>query len=200
MGCTGDDLDRLRCMQAGEGLFVQLDDAMISAADDKQCRGANLCEGFAREVRTASARDHCADPLGKLRRGEQGCGSAGAGSEQADRKASDCRRLHIEPLHGFDQPLREQLDVEDVGSVGLFFLGQQIEQERREIAVVRAFATARFRGLRWLDPLPCAKTINPFEFLTTLRVPAKPCGATTTSDDVTECGWIMAPRAFQQTS
>src|SRR5579871_7034439 len=78
-----------------------------------------------------------------------------------------------------------------------------VSRSNRNVAKLRsfrAFATARFRGLRWLDPLPCAKTINPFEFLTTLRVPAKPCGGTTTSDDVTECGWIMAPCAFEQTS
>ena len=69
-------------------------------------------------------------------------------------------RLRRQPAHGIGKPVRQQRNVEYVGAVGLLGGGQQIEQQRRDALIVQALATIRLRGLKRLEPLPCAKATS----------------------------------------
>ena len=58
MGRARHDLDRLRRRQARQCLLVELDDAVIKAADNQQGRRAHIVERRLRKVGAAATRYH----------------------------------------------------------------------------------------------------------------------------------------------
>src|SRR5262249_20389125 len=72
-----------RTAQSVEGFAIEIHDHTIVAADDEsggRAHGGQLVPG---QVRSPTARDDRADPVGLPRRGDQGGRSAGAGAEIA---------------------------------------------------------------------------------------------------------------------
>ncbi|WP_323139421.1 hypothetical protein [Streptomyces sp. NBC_01549] len=65
----------------------------------------------------------------------------------------------------------QQVGVEDVGPVDLFFLGEQVEQQGPSLVRFSPAATNRLRGLCRLLPLPCANTTTPIESSGTVNCP-----------------------------
>jgi hypothetical protein len=55
MTCARNDLQRLGTGQAKESLLIELDNAMIGAANDQQCRGMNPIEVSSRKIGAARA-------------------------------------------------------------------------------------------------------------------------------------------------
>ena len=126
VGCTGYDLDRLRCGQARKGLLVEFDHAVIKAADDQQSRCGHTLKRSTREIRPASAGDDRANTRAELCRGDQGCRRSRARSEQAKRQAGELR-IVVDPMNDIDKTSREQLDIEDIGAIALFVRREQVE-------------------------------------------------------------------------
>ena len=85
VGCAGYDLERLRCLQARKGLFVEFNHFEIEAADNKQGRRGHIVERRVRKIGAAATGHHGANPGPKLRRSDQCRRRSSAGSEQPQR-------------------------------------------------------------------------------------------------------------------
>ncbi len=136
MGGAGDDLQIATGVHQRLRLAIELDDGGVEATHDQQRGAFHPFQGVTRQVRTAAARDDCPDRLWRGRGGPQGSGRAGAGAEQALRQGCQgglCRR----PLAGLDQPPAEQLDVEAVGVGPVLLLGQEVEHQGGQAAVLQ---------------------------------------------------------------
>ena len=51
-----------------------------------------------------------------------------------------CRAIFLCPVHGLDDSLTQQIDVEHVALISGFAIGQQIEQERRQTSRVECLS------------------------------------------------------------
>ncbi len=147
----------------------------VLAADDQQRWRTDLREPWPGEIGATAARDHRRDPDAQLGGGEKRRAGAGARSEEAQRQVRDVR-LATDPERRLRDAFGEQGDVEDVAAVvGLV----RVSRSSRSVANPLAFsasATAMFRGLRRLEPLPCAKRMMPRGSDGTRRSPASPNG------------------------
>ncbi len=86
----------------------------------------------ARKIRSPATRNHRANAIteraGRDQRGSRAC----ARSEQSDRENDPTSGSSIDPAYRMHQPLAEQLDVEHIPPVVLFFGQQKVEQQRRD--------------------------------------------------------------------
>ena len=137
MSCASDDLYLFWPPQQGKRLFVELDHPDVGAPDNKQGGRTDHGDCITSKIRPTPAGDYGADPIGKPCRSNQRSRSAGAGTEQAARKVRNRRPLAIKPLHNLDETIGKQGDIEDIGPVGLFSWGQQVEQQGSEASVVQ---------------------------------------------------------------
>ena len=129
-----------------------------------------------------AARDHRGDLVAAVRRRPTRAAAAPVlAPKYADGQVAHVRTF-AEPLRRIDQSLAEQLDVEHVCPVLFLVAVRQVEEKPwRNHARFSARATARFRGLNLLLPLPCAKTTIPAGCVGPVRIPGRRTGPTTTS-------------------
>ena len=140
---------------ARERLLVEFDDAMVVSANEQECRGSDLLQRRAREVRPPATRNHSTYAIDEPRRRYESCRRASACTEKADRKHGS-RRVSIKPVHRADEPVSQKLNIEHIRPIGLFFNRQEIEQKRckslllegardRRVARTEAAGTAPMR-------------------------------------------------------
>ncbi len=116
----------------GEGLLIHLDHGEIIAAHNQKGGGCNARQERFSKVRAPPARNHSSDRARLAGGGLQGGSGSGAGAKVADEELTG-RRLDRQPMGGGKEPIREEIDVEDLASViGLGFV-EEINKERREL-------------------------------------------------------------------
>jgi len=138
VGCARNDRHRLFALKPCECLFIQLDNAVVCAADDQKRRGPNLIERLTSKVGATAARNDRTYPTFERCCSHNRCSSARARPKQADRKILR-GRLILDPIHGVDEPSRKQENIEYIGPIELFVRGQEIEQQCRHAASVQRF-------------------------------------------------------------
>ena len=106
------------------------------------------------KIGTPAARHDRADPVAELGCGHKSRRFPGAGTEQAEWEAVK-RRGPSEPPHDINEPLCQKCNIEDVGAIAFFLRSQQVEP-----CWFNASATATLRGVKRLEPLPCANTTS----------------------------------------
>ena len=86
MAGTRDNFQGFRSAQPGEGLLVEFDDDVISAADDQKRRRVYLIEDIPGKVRASAARDNRSDSITEPRRRDEGCRRSRARAEETEAK------------------------------------------------------------------------------------------------------------------
>ena len=200
------DLQFLRRVQLRKRLTVQIDDDAIQAADDQQCRRRHLFERRLGEVGTAAARHDGANEARTLRRRDQ----RGRGPRACAKEAKRKRRgwwLDLCPVERRDDPFPEQRSVEAKLCGPPTASSCSVKRSSSSVARCRCCndsATARFRALSRLLPLPCANTTNPCGSVGRLRSPfsATPARSSRTGRGVAVSAEIVMRTSgkFRQTS
>ena len=121
-------------------LLVQHQHRIVVAADDQHGRRRHFLERLPSKIGPPASGHDSTHQIGPPRRGHERGGGAGAGAEQPDRQMFQ-RGLCGGPLHGGDQPIGEQANVETQLPclvVEVFLLGgEQIHQQRRKVRLLQ---------------------------------------------------------------
>src|SRR5688500_15064506 len=135
MARAGHDDHLLFTTQARVCLPVELDHLRIEPADDKQGRRFHAWERFTSKIRTAAARDNCADLGTEIGCRYQCCAAAGARAEIPNPQLAR-GSLPLGPPRRVGKSLSEQSDVESkmAGPCVERFLvcREQVEEKRSE--------------------------------------------------------------------
>ncbi len=131
-----DDLEGgLGAGHAGERLVVEVGHEVVVTADDEEGRGPDLGEAVAGEVGPPAPGDDGADVGGAGRRGEEGGGGPGAGTEAAEGRRAEIG-MPAGPVDRGDHPGAEEVDVEPkLGGpevLSLLGVGEEVDQEGPE--------------------------------------------------------------------
>jgi hypothetical protein len=124
-------------------LAIQIEDCVVAAADDQQCRRDHPIQRRSRKIRPSPARDDRAHELASIRGGDERGRRSGAGAKEAERKRPQQRR-DPHPIHDACGSVGQQRDVEpELGGdcVGaLFRFSQQVQQQRPQLSVQEAIS------------------------------------------------------------
>ena len=132
---------------------VELEHLPVLAADDQQGRSLDLPKSRAGKVGAAPAGNDRGDTFRRSGRRAERRGGTCRGAEETDRQIVDLRSLG-DPSAGGKEPAREQVDVEYVGAVAGLASVSRSKSRVANPAAFRWAATALFRGLKRLEPLP----------------------------------------------
>ena len=117
-----------RAGKSGESCLIQIQDDWVAASHQQQRGSSNPGQRIARQIRSSSARYHGADLDGQGSCSLQ-CGSrAGAGPEVTQVEACSLG-LPTDPFGARQQPLGEQIDIENIAAIRRLGLGQEVEQQ-----------------------------------------------------------------------
>src|SRR5438132_3510588 len=134
---NGDEL--ARGANARIGLAIELDDMLVTLADDEHRGRGDALEIGAREVGAPAARDDGAHAILEASCGDERGGGAGARAEVAHRESARIV-VHDQPVGGFREARREKLDIEaqmaGIAVLGFLFRGEQIEEKRADAGIV----------------------------------------------------------------
>ncbi len=133
------DLELHVCVHLAHGVAIHLDHRLIVSTDDQEGRSLDAWKRVACQIRTPAAGHDSTDRCRPLGCGDQCGGSAGTGTEAADREIPKVG-LPARPVSGGTDAWAEALDVEAIlprPHVDRFFPGrEQVEQQRRETLAV----------------------------------------------------------------
>ena len=196
-----DQLHGLVAGQRRQGLPVQSDDAEVVGADHKQGGRRDLAKCRAGEVGPAAARDDRLHPRAERCRRHESRGGPGAGAEEAKRKTGQLGLL-IDPGDSVQQPVSEQVYVEDLAAVPGLAFGKQVEEQGGEasgVQVVGHGAIARAQAARAtaVGKQDDAPGIGRCLQITGQREGRQPHLAA--FDDANRCGRFHVPDLTQQT-
>jgi hypothetical protein len=119
--------------------LVEAEDVDVGASDDQQGGRPDSRQAIRREIGAAAAGHDGLDAVRLLSGRDKRRRGTGTGAEVTRAKARE-PRLARRPIPDGLEPLREELDVEDIAAIGRLLVAEQVEQQRPQPSSVKGLA------------------------------------------------------------